>query len=51
MLTKSLIALAAIVAAGAVVVALQPARFRVVRSATMFAPPAQAFAQVNDFHN
>jgi hypothetical protein len=34
-----------------VIVALQPAAFRIARSATMSAPAADAFAQVNDFHN
>jgi uncharacterized protein YndB with AHSA1/START domain len=34
-----------------IVVALQPSEFRVVRSATIPAPPAAVFAQVNDFHN
>jgi uncharacterized protein YndB with AHSA1/START domain len=33
------------------VVAMQPNTFRVVRSATMAAPPDKVFAQVNDFHN
>jgi len=33
-----------------VVVALQPAEFRVERSAVMAAPAAEVFAQVNDFH-
>jgi uncharacterized protein YndB with AHSA1/START domain len=33
------------------VVALQPGDFRVERSATIAAPPAEVFAQVNDFHN
>jgi uncharacterized protein YndB with AHSA1/START domain len=32
-------------------VALQPADFRMARSATIAAPPADVFAQVNDFHN
>jgi uncharacterized protein YndB with AHSA1/START domain len=32
-------------------VALQPSEFRVVRSATISAPPAEVFEQVNDFHN
>jgi len=31
-------------------VALQPNEFKVTRSATMAAPPAVVFAQVNDFH-
>jgi uncharacterized protein YndB with AHSA1/START domain len=35
----------------AVVVALQPADFRVVRTATINAPPAEVFPHVNDFHN
>jgi uncharacterized protein YndB with AHSA1/START domain len=46
--------LAVIVAAAVVfviVVALQPAAFRITRSATIAAPPAEVFAQVNDFHN
>jgi hypothetical protein len=33
-----------------VVVAMQPAHFRVERSATMNAPPPVVFNQVNDFH-
>src|SRR5258708_1263894 len=33
-----------------VVVAMQPADFRVTRSATISGPPAEVFAQVNDFH-
>src|SRR5205085_3578132 len=43
--------LLAIVAIFSLVVALQPAEFRVVRSATMSAPPSAVFAQINDFHN
>jgi hypothetical protein len=35
----------------AVVVALQPSTYRVVRSTTISAAPADVFAQVNDFHN
>ena len=31
--------------------ALQPADFRITRSAIISAPPADVFAQVNDFHN
>jgi uncharacterized protein YndB with AHSA1/START domain len=34
-----------------VAVAMQPAEFRVERTATMAAPPEEVFAQVNDFHN
>jgi uncharacterized protein YndB with AHSA1/START domain len=33
-----------------VIVALQPAAYRVSRSATIAAPPAEVFAQVNDLH-
>ena len=42
---------AALLAIFMVVVALQPSTFRVERTATMAAPPADVFAQVNDFHN
>jgi hypothetical protein len=45
-----LIGVAVIIAAFAVVAAMQPAEFRVVRSATMSAPASHVFAQVNDFH-
>ncbi len=41
---------AAVVIILVIVIALQPSTFRVARSATMSAPPAVAFAQVNDFH-
>jgi hypothetical protein len=50
MLKKVLIALAAIVAIFLIVVALQAADFRVERTATIAAPQADVFAQVNDFH-
>jgi hypothetical protein len=50
MLKKALLGLALIVAALSVVVALQPGEFHVTRTATMAAPPAVVFAQVNDFH-
>ena len=50
MLKKILIALAAILVVFAIVVALQPADFRITRSITIAAPPATVFAQVNDFH-
>src|SRR5262245_18518393 len=43
--------LVVIIAAFAVYVALQPADFRIERSATIAAPPATVFTQVNDFHN
>ncbi len=51
MLKKILIALAVIVLIFVVVVALQPADFRITRSTTVAAPPEAVFAQVNDFHN
>ncbi len=51
MLKKLLIALTAIVAAFIVVVAMQPSEFRVTRTATISAPAADVFAQVNDFQN
>jgi len=51
MLKKILIALAVIVIVFVVIVALQPSEFRVARSATIAAPAAAVFAQVNDFHN
>jgi hypothetical protein len=35
----------------AIVVAIQPNEYSITRSATMSAPPAEVFAQVNDFHN
>ena len=51
MLKTILIALPALVAVVLVLVQLQPAEFRVVRGASISAPPAAVFAQVNDFHN
>ena len=55
MLVKILIGSAAlvglVVAVLAVIVALQPSEFRIVRTATIAAPPTAVFAQVNDFHN
>jgi polyketide cyclase/dehydrase/lipid transport protein len=50
MLKKILIALAAIVVLFLIVVAMQPADFTVERTATMAAPQADVFAQVNDLH-
>jgi uncharacterized protein YndB with AHSA1/START domain len=50
MIKKILIGLIGLVALFAVIVALQPSDFRVTRSATVAAPPATVFAQVNDFH-
>ena len=51
MLKWTLAAVAAVIAIFLVVVALQPADFKIERSATMRAPAAAAFAQVNDFQN
>ena len=50
MLKKILIALAVIVIVFLVVVALQPADFRIARSATISAPPSAVFTLVNDLH-
>jgi uncharacterized protein YndB with AHSA1/START domain len=41
---------AAIVVVLAIVIAMRPSQFRITRSATIAAPPADVFAQVNDFH-
>jgi len=51
MFKKILVVLLIAVAVFAGVVALQPANFRIERSATMAAPAPDVFAQVNDFHN
>src|SRR5262249_7493044 len=51
MLAKILITLALIAVVLLVVVAWQPASFRVARTTTISAPPEQVFAQVNDLHN
>lgn len=50
MLIKILIGLVAIVIVFVGVVALQPSEFRIVRAATISAPAAVVFSQVNDFH-
>src|SRR5215217_1936405 len=50
MLIKVLIVVAALIIIFLIVVALQPSAFRVVRTATIAAPPEAVFAQVNDFH-
>ena len=50
MLIKILIGLAVMVVVFLIFVATRPADFRVTRSATMSAPPAIVFAQVNDLH-
>src|SRR3954454_4734137 len=51
MFKKILLVLLVAVAICAGVVALQPADFRIERSATIAAPAPDVFAQVNDFHN
>lgn len=50
MLMPILIAIAAIIVVFVIVVAMRPDDFRVTRTATLSAPPAVVFAQVNDFH-
>ena len=50
MIKKLLLALAVIVVLFIVVVALQPAEYRVVRTTTILAPASAVFAQVDDFH-
>jgi uncharacterized protein YndB with AHSA1/START domain len=50
MVKKVLIGLAAVVAVLLVLIWRQPDNYTVVRSATIAAPPAEAFALVNDFH-
>jgi hypothetical protein len=51
MLKKILIGIGVVVIVFLIIVALQPAGYRIVRSATVAAPSAAVFAQVNDFHN
>jgi hypothetical protein len=51
MLKKILIGLVIIGVVFAVIVALQPSEYRVVRTATISAPAPVVFQQVNDFHN
>lgn len=50
MLTYILIAVAVIVVVFVVIVIMRPAEFRITRTATIAAPAAAVFAQVNDFH-
>lgn len=49
-LKRILIGLAAIIVVFVIVVILQPADYRVVRSAVIEAPPSVVFSTVNDFH-
>ena len=51
MVVKILAGLALLVAALAVVVALQPSTYKVVRSTVVAAAPADVFSQVDNFHN
>src|SRR3954454_8252059 len=51
MLLKIVVALVVIVLVFLIIVAMQSADYRVVRSTTISAPPEAVFAQVNDFHN
>jgi hypothetical protein len=51
MLKWTLLGLGGVIVVFLIVVAMQPADFRIERSATMRAPAAAAHAQVNDFHN
>ncbi|BCU78435.1 SRPBCC family protein [Luteolibacter sp. LG18] len=50
MLKKILLALGLAVIVFLVVAALQPADFKITRSATVAAPPAAVFEHVNDYH-
>ncbi len=50
MRVKILIALSTLIVAFLVIIALQPADFRIERSTTIAAPPAAVFRHVNDFH-
>ncbi len=50
MLIPILVTFASIIIVFVVIVAARPAEFQITRSATMAAPAATVFAQVNDFH-
>jgi hypothetical protein len=50
MLKKILIGVAAVIVVFLVIVAMQPAQYRVVRTTTISAAPAVVFEQVNDLH-
>jgi uncharacterized protein YndB with AHSA1/START domain len=49
-LMRVLLALAVIIVGLVIVIAMQPADFRIERSTMIAAPPEVVFAQVNDFH-
>ena len=51
MLYTILIVVAVVIAAFLLIAAMQPAEFRVARSATVAAPAPTVFNQINDFHN
>jgi hypothetical protein len=51
MLIIILIVIAVVIAAALALVAMQPGAFAVTRTATINAPPAAVFAQVDDFHS
>src|SRR6266550_312378 len=51
MLKKILLGCSLVLIVFIVIVALQPAEYRIVRSATVSAPASTVFGQVNDFHN
>jgi len=51
MLKKILIGIGVVLIVFLIIVALQRADYRIVRTATVAAPAAAVFAQVNDFHN
>ncbi len=48
---RILIGLVLIVIAFSALVSIQPAAFKITRTATIAAPPEKVFAAVNDFHN
>ncbi len=50
MLKKILVTLVAVIVVFLIVVALQPADFKISRTAVIPAPPAAVFEQINDFH-
>ena len=50
MLKKILLGLVAVIVILLIVVAMQPADFRITRTAVIPAPPAAVFEQINDFH-
>ena len=54
MIKKLILGILALVVVGVVVlcvvVAMQPADFKITRSATFNAPPEKVFEQINDFH-